>query len=209
MSRKPFSFFCSKQSYVNYQLVTGNGPNGHLGSSFRPISLFGPANKVVERLFLPFLTIHPYLAETQYSFRKHRSTTSALLPLAHKMATGFNKPCPPPLRTVVMAIDLSKAFDTVGHTKLITAIFNTTLKKIFSDGSRLICEGATIFARVTRPRPPIALCGSASPKDLSYLQPFSICSSQITPITYNSIPQMRLMSTQHIHPQASKSLQTL
>ena len=43
------------------------------------------------------------------------------------MATGFNKPRPPPLRTVTMAIDLSKAFDTVNHTKLIAALSTSSL----------------------------------------------------------------------------------
>ena len=47
----------------------------HLESSYSLFSLLRPAIKVLERLILPFLTIHLNLAETQHGFRKHRSAT--------------------------------------------------------------------------------------------------------------------------------------
>ena len=102
------------------------GKPRHLGTSFRPISLLCPSIKVLERLLLTALESSLPLADSQHGFRKMRSTTSALLPLAHKVAAGFNQNRPP-LRTVAMAIDLSKAFDTVSHTKLIEAISATGL----------------------------------------------------------------------------------
>ena len=102
------------------------GKPRHLGTSFRPISLLCPGIKVLERLLLPLLSHHLTLADTQHGFRQQRSTTSALLPLVHKVAAGFNQ-LKPPLRTVSMAIDLSKAFDTVNHSKLIQTIAATTL----------------------------------------------------------------------------------
>ena len=43
---------------------------------------------------------------------------TAHLPLAHKVAQGFNQPRPP-LRTFTKTIDLTKTFDMVNHTKLI------------------------------------------------------------------------------------------
>ena len=52
---------------------------------------------------------------------KGTTTVTALLPLAHKLAQGFNQPCPP-LHTSIMAIDLTEAFDMVNHTKLIRAL---------------------------------------------------------------------------------------
>ena len=102
------------------------GKPRHLGASYRPISLLSPAAKVLERLILPQLTHHLTLADSQHGFRSTRSTTSALLPLVQKVAEGFNQP-KPPLRTVAMAIDFSKAFDTVNHTKLISSISSTSL----------------------------------------------------------------------------------
>ena len=69
---------------------------------------------------------HIHLADTQHGFRKGRSTTTALLPLAHQVASGFNQNCPP-LRTVAMAVDFSKAFDTVNHTALLRSLLNSTM----------------------------------------------------------------------------------
>ena len=102
------------------------GKPADLGTSYRPISLLCPAAKVMEKLLLPQLTNHLQLADSQHGFRRQRSTISALLPLAHKVATGFNKSKPAD-RTVLMAIDFSKAFDTVNHTKLLQAVSNSTL----------------------------------------------------------------------------------
>ena len=58
------------------------------------------------------------LSPNQHGFRSNHSTVSALLPLAHKIAQGFNQPCPP-LRILTKTIDLTKVFDMVNHTKLI------------------------------------------------------------------------------------------
>ena len=66
------------------------------------------------------------LADSKHRFHKMRSIISALLPLAHKVAAGYNQ-SKLPFWTVVMAIDLSKAFDPVNHTKLIEAINATSL----------------------------------------------------------------------------------
>ncbi|KAF2365058.1 Reverse transcriptase domain [Trinorchestia longiramus] len=54
------------------------------------------------------------------------STTSVLLPLSHSIAVGFNQHRPP-LHTTIMAIDFSKAFDTVPHPQLISQISSLPL----------------------------------------------------------------------------------
>ena len=96
------------------------------GTSYRPISLLCPASKLMELLMLRFITPHLQLADTQHGFRAGRSTTTALLPLVHQVAAGFNQLCPP-RRTVVMAVDFSKAFDTVDHTALLRSIHESTM----------------------------------------------------------------------------------
>ena len=96
------------------------------GTSYRPISLLCPASKVIERLLLPLLVEHLPIAEHQHGFRHGRSTTSALLPITQQVVFGFNQP-KPPLRTIALAIDFSKAFDTVDHNQLLTMIANTPL----------------------------------------------------------------------------------
>ena len=104
------------------------GKPASLGTSYRPISLLSPTAKVLERLLLPILNEHLHTVPTQHGFRTQRSTTTALLSIAHSISSGFNqrKP-PPPCRTVSLAIDFSKAFDTVPHDLLLDRLMETTL----------------------------------------------------------------------------------
>ena len=105
------------------------------GSSYRPISILCPASKILEKLILARIAPHLTLADTQHGFRAGRSTTTALLPLVQQAATGFNQKCPPG-RTVVMAVDFSKAFDTVDHIVLLSCLLDTTMD---SNSIRWIC----------------------------------------------------------------------
>ena len=113
-----------KKAIIIPLLKPGKLPS--LGSNYRPISLLCPAAKVLERLLLPELSRLP-MAPAQHGFRGRRSTTTALLPLANQVAEAFNRPRPPS-RVVTMCIDLSKAFDTISHTKLIAALIDSPLR---------------------------------------------------------------------------------
>ena len=86
--------------------------------SYRPISLLCPEVKVLERLNL--VPLHASLppASSQHGFRSQHSTVSALLPLANRVADGFNE-WKPASRTGLLCVDLSKAFDVVTHHKLV------------------------------------------------------------------------------------------
>ena len=95
-------------------------------TSYRPISLLCPAAKVLERLILPYLNDHLNLSSTQHGFRSSRSTTSALLPIVNSITSNINQPRPPP-RTVALAVDFSKAFDTVPHDRLIVQLSQSSL----------------------------------------------------------------------------------
>ena len=99
--------------------------------SYRPISLLCPAAKVLETLILP--TINKYLlpAQDQHGFRREHSTTSALLQITTDIATGFNQRKPPD-RTVCVAVDLSAAFDTTFHNKLLSKINRSHLPQATS-----------------------------------------------------------------------------
>jgi hypothetical protein len=63
---------------------------------------------------------------TQHGFRPFRSTTTALLPLVNMISEGFNRKEPAD-QTVIVALDLSKAFDTVDLTLLLKQIAATDL----------------------------------------------------------------------------------
>ena len=73
-----------------------------------------------------FILPHFPFSDSQHGYRAGRSTTTALLPLAHQVAAGFNQTCPPQ-RNVAMAVDFSKAFDTVDHTSLLRIIHESTM----------------------------------------------------------------------------------
>ena len=87
-------------------------------TSYRPVSLLCPGIKVLERLILPSLTEHLPVPEVQHGFRKHHSTVTALHDFNQSVADGFNKR-KPANRTVLLQIDLSKAFVMVNHEKLL------------------------------------------------------------------------------------------
>ena len=91
------------------------------GTSYRPISLLSPAAKILEAILLPEICTSLNLADHQHGFRKGRSTLTALQDISEHITKGLNKK-PPVDRTVSVAIDLSKAFDTVDHTQLLKDI---------------------------------------------------------------------------------------
>ena len=105
------------------------------GSSFRPISLLAPAAKILERLILVPIQESINFADHQHGFRKGRSTLTALQAISDHITTGLNKSKPRD-RTVLVAIDLSKAFDTVSHETLLNDIaelpLNSYLKRFLA-----------------------------------------------------------------------------
>jgi len=77
-------------------------------------------------LFLPTLNMALKPNPTQHGSRPLHPTTTALLPLTTAIATGFNQQ-KPSTRTATLAIDFSKAFDSVRHLTLLQKISNSNL----------------------------------------------------------------------------------
>jgi hypothetical protein len=95
-------------------------------TSYRPISLLSPCVKVLERLLLPYLPASLPSAPTQHGYKAFHSTVTALLPIVTNVAIGLNQD-KPAKRTALVALDISKAFDTVNHDLLLEKITNTTI----------------------------------------------------------------------------------
>ena len=84
------------------------------GPSYRPISLLSPLAKLLESIMLPQIQEAITLKPHQHSFRKGHSKVTALQQISDHITLGLNQE-KPVNHTVLVAIDLSKAFDTVNH----------------------------------------------------------------------------------------------
>ena len=97
-----------------------------LGSSYRPISLLSPIAKTLEKIVLPHITQNIPNIPTQHGFKTKHSTSTALHNINEVIADGFNSK-KPHSRTVMVTLDMSKAFDTVNTHILIEKIQKTNI----------------------------------------------------------------------------------
>ena len=104
-------------------------------ASLRPISLTSCVSKLFERIIFPrllfFLESNSILSPRQAGFRPGRSTLDQILLLSQSISNGFNKPRPGS-RTILSAIDFSKAFDSVWHPALFHKLISAGLLPCFA-----------------------------------------------------------------------------
>ena len=116
--------------------ILKKGKPASLPSSYRPISLLCNSSKVLERLVLPRILPFMKPSPSQHGFRAGHSTTTHLTTLVNSITSGFNER-KPPSRTVMVALDISKAFDSVPRFPLISMILKTSMhqndKRYLSD----------------------------------------------------------------------------
>ena len=83
--------------------------------NYRPISILPAISKVFERLMYDqlygYLSSNNILSDRQFGFRKHYSTTSALIEATNSWFVDTDRG----LINIVAFLDLRKAFDTVNH----------------------------------------------------------------------------------------------
>ena len=91
-----------------------------------------PTAKLLEKIILPYITNNIPSIYHQHGFKTKHSTTTALhQPLTNHITTGFNQK-KPPHRTITIALDMSQAFDTVNHYKLIEKLINTNTPNLIT-----------------------------------------------------------------------------
>lgn len=90
-------------------------------SSYRPLCLLDCAGKLLEKILdnriRHFLESTKALADSQYGFRKERSTTDAIIKL--RKAVENNRPS---IRIGVLALDVKNAFNSVPWVRIIDAM---------------------------------------------------------------------------------------
>ena len=97
----------------------------NMGTSYRPISLFSVVAKILERCLLPYITANMTQTPTQHGYKAQHSTATALHTLNNIVAKGFNQMAPP-ARTITVALDMSKTFETVNTHTLIGKLLQTS-----------------------------------------------------------------------------------
>ena len=100
----------------------------NMGTFYRPISLLSVVAKTLEKCLLevlPYITANITQTSTQHGYKAQHSTVTALHTLNNTVAKGFNQMAPP-ARTITVALDMSKAFDTVNTHTLIGKLLQTS-----------------------------------------------------------------------------------
>ena len=101
-------------------------PNKDKGTSYMPISLLSVIAKTTEKSLLPYITENIPNTPMQYGYKTQHSTLTALHTLNNTVANGFNRMAPP-ARTITVALDMSKAFDTINIHTLIRKLLQTNI----------------------------------------------------------------------------------
>ena len=95
-------------------------------TSYRPIFLPSVNAKTLEKSLLPYITANIPNTPMQHGYKTQHSIVTALHTLNNTVAKGSNQMAPP-ARTITVALDMSKAFDTMNIHTLIRKLQQTNI----------------------------------------------------------------------------------
>ena len=91
--------------------------------NYRPVSNLLFLSKLIEKVvdirLEQHMTIHNLHCDNQFGYKKHHSTELLLLKIVNNLLLA----CDDNMPTVVLLLDLSAAFDTVDHSKLLNMLY--------------------------------------------------------------------------------------
>ena len=110
------------------KIVPISNPNKDIdkGTSYKLIYLLSVISKTLEKNFLPYITTNIPNKPMEHGYKTHHSTVTALHTLNNTVAKGFNQ-IAPPVRTITVALDMIKAFDTINIHTLIGKLLQTNI----------------------------------------------------------------------------------
>ena len=96
------------------------------GTLYRPITLLSVIATTLGKSILPYITANLPKTPTQHGYKTQDSTVTVLHILHNTVAKRFNQMAPP-VRTITIAFDMSKAFDTINIRTLIRNLLQTNI----------------------------------------------------------------------------------
>ena len=101
-------------------------PDTDKGTSYRPISIFSVIANTLEKSLIPYITVTIPNTPMHYVYKTQHCTVTTLHTLNNTVAKGFNQMAPP-ARTITVALDMSKVFDTINIHTLIRKLLQTNI----------------------------------------------------------------------------------
>ena len=131
------------------------GKDPPLATSYRPISLLSHSFKLMERLLLnrisPFVEEH--LIDQQAGFRPGKSTTGQLFNLTQYIEDGFQEK----KITGAVFVDLTAAYDTVNHRRLLTKILRMTKDPLLTNFLGVMLTNRRFFVELNNKKSRVRL----------------------------------------------------
>ena len=166
------------------------GKDSTLPKSYRPISLLCHTCKLFERMILNRLNplIETMIIDQQAGFRPGKSTTGQLLNLTQHIEDGYERG----VVTGTVFGDLSAAYDTISHKRLLNKIDRMTSDIKFTDLIGNMLSNRRYFVELNGQKSRWRNQRMVFPKEVCY----HLCSSTFTQMTNQYTRTLGVSSTQ-------------